>query len=116
VRITHIPSGIVVIQQDERSQHKNRAKAMQVLRTRLYEKMRDEAQGEEAAARKAMVGSGDRSERIRTYNFPQGRVTDHRIGLTLHKLEEILAGPGLSELVDALTAEDEAKRLAAMSE
>lgn len=116
VRITHIPSGLVVIQQDERSQHKNRAKAMQVLRTRLYEKMRDEAQGEEAAARKAMVGSGDRSERIRTYNFPQGRVTDHRIGLTLHKLEEILAGPGLGEVVDALTAEDEAKRLAAMSE
>ena len=116
VRITHLPSGLVVIQQDERSQHKNRAKAMQVLRTRLYEKMRDEAQGEEAAARKAMVGSGDRSERIRTYNFPQGRVTDHRIGLTLHKLEEILAGPGLGEMVDALTAEDEAKRLAAMTE
>ncbi len=114
VRITHLPSGIVVTQQDERSQHKNRAKAMQVLRARLYEKMRDEAQGEEAAARKAMVGSGDRSERIRTYNFPQGRVTDHRIGLTLHKLDEILAGPGLGELVDALTAEDEAKRLAAL--
>jgi peptide chain release factor 1 len=116
VRITHLPSGIVVIQQDERSQHKNRAKAMQVLRARLYEKMREEAQGEEAAARKAMVGSGDRSERIRTYNFPQGRVTDHRIGLTLHKLEEVLAGPGLGELVDALAAEDEAKRLAAMEE
>jgi peptide chain release factor 1 len=116
VRITHLPSGIVVTQQDERSQHKNRAKAMQVLRARLYEKMREEAQGEEAAARKAMVGSGDRSERIRTYNFPQGRVTDHRIGLTLHKLEEVLAGPGLGELVDALAAEDEAKRLAAMEE
>ena len=116
VRITHLPSGIVVTQQDERSQHKNRAKAMQVLRARLYEQMRDEAQGEEAAARKAMVGSGDRSERIRTYNFPQGRVTDHRIGLTLHKLEEVLAGPGLSELVDALIAEDEAKRLAALNE
>ena len=116
VRITHLPSGIVVTQQDERSQHKNRAKAMQVLRARLYEKMREEAQGEEAAARKAMVGSGDRSERIRTYNFPQGRVTDHRIGLTLHKLEEVLAGPGLGELVDALAAEDEAKRLAAMGE
>src|SRR5690606_20468747 len=116
VRITHLPSGIVVIQQDERSQHKNRAKAMQVLRARLYEKMREEAQGEEAAARKAMVGSGDRSERIRTYNFPQGRVTDHRIGLTLHKLDEVLAGPGLGELVDALAAEDEAKRLAAMGE
>ncbi|WP_128891652.1 peptide chain release factor 1 [Erythrobacter sp. HKB08] len=116
VRITHLPSGIVVTQQDERSQHKNRAKAMQVLRARLYEKMRDEAQGAEAEARKAMVGSGDRSERIRTYNFPQGRVTDHRIGLTLHKLDEVLAGPGLTELVDALIAEDEAKRLAALSE
>jgi peptide chain release factor 1 len=76
--------------------------------------MREEAQGEEAEARKAMVGSGDRSERIRTYNFPQGRVTDHRIGLTLHKLDEVLAGPGLGELVDALVAEDEAKRLSAM--
>ena len=116
VRITHLPSGIVVTQQDERSQHKNRAKAMQVLRARLYEKMRDEAEGAEAEARKAMVGSGDRSERIRTYNFPQGRVTDHRIGLTLHKLEEVLAGPGLGELVDALIAEDQAKRLAALAE
>ena len=114
VRITHLPSGIVVIQQDERSQHKNRAKAMQVLRARLYEKTREEAQGLEAEARKAMVGSGDRSERIRTYNFPQGRVTDHRIGLTLHRLAEVLEGPGLGELVDALTAEDQAKRLAAM--
>ncbi|OJW71784.1 MAG: peptide chain release factor 1 [Sphingomonadales bacterium 63-6] len=116
VRITHLPSGLVVICQDERSQHKNRAKAMQVLRARLFEKMRDEAQGAEAEARKAMVGSGDRSERIRTYNFPQGRVTDHRIGLTLHKLPEVLEGPGLGELVDALIAEDEAKRLAALGE
>ena len=116
VRITHLPTGLVVMQQDERSQIKNRAKAMQVLRARLYEKMRDEAQGAEAEARKAMVGSGDRSERIRTYNFPQGRVTDHRIGLTLHKLDEVLAGPGLNELVDALIAEDEGKRLAALSE
>lgn len=114
VRITHLPSGLVVVCQDERSQHKNRARAMQVLRARLYEKIRDEAQGAEAEARKAMVGSGDRSERIRTYNFPQGRVTDHRIGLTLHKLTEILAGHGLDELTDALIAEDEAKRLAAM--
>ncbi|MEO6388023.1 MAG: peptide chain release factor 1 [Croceibacterium sp.] len=114
VRITHLPSGLVVIQQDQRSQHKNRAKAMQVLRARLYEKMRLEAHGAEAEVRKAMVGSGDRSERIRTYNFPQGRVTDHRIGLTLHKLDEVLAGPGLGELVDALTAEDQAKRLAAL--
>jgi len=116
VRITHLPSGIVATQQDERSQHKNRAKAMLVLRARLYEKMRDEAQDAEAEARKAMVGSGDRSERIRTYNFPQGRVTDHRIGLTLHKLDEVLAGSGLTEIVDALVAEDEAKRLASMNE
>ena len=115
VRITHLPTGLVVTQQDERSQHKNRARAMQVLRARLYEKMRDEAQGAESEARRAMVGSGDRSERIRTYNFPQGRVTDHRIGLTLHKLDEVLEGSGLSELVEALTAEDQAKRLAAMS-
>ena len=114
VRITHIPTGIVVAMQDERSQHKNRAKAMQVLRARLFEKRREEAQGAEAEARKAMVGSGDRSERIRTYNFPQGRVTDHRIGLTLHKLDEVLAGPGLGELIDALIAEDQAKRLAAL--
>jgi peptide chain release factor 1 len=114
VRITHLPTNLVVICQDERSQHKNKAKAMQVLRARLYEKMRDEAQGAEAEARKAMVGSGDRSERIRTYNFPQGRVTDHRINLTLHRLPEVLEGPGLAELIDALIAEDEAKRLAAM--
>ncbi len=114
VRITHLPSNLVVICQDERSQHKNKAKAMQVLRARLYEKMREEAHGAEAEARKAMVGSGDRSERIRTYNFPQGRVTDHRINLTLHRLPEILEGPGLAEMVDALLAEDEAKRLAAM--
>jgi len=116
VRITHVPTGIVVAMQDERSQHKNKAKAMQVLRARLFEKRREEAHGAEAEARKAMVGSGDRSERIRTYNFPQGRVTDHRIGLTLHKLDEVLAGPGLGELVDALTAEDQAKRLAALGE
>jgi peptide chain release factor 1 len=114
VRMTHIPTGIVVAMQDERSQHRNRDKAMQVLRARIYEKKREEAHGAEAAARKAMVGSGDRSERIRTYNFPQGRVTDHRIGLTLHKLPEVLAGHGLGEMIDALIAEDEAKRLAAM--
>lgn len=114
VRITHLPTGTVVTCQDGRSQHKNKEKAMQVLRARLYEAEREATQGAEAEARKAMVGSGDRSERIRTYNFPQGRVTDHRIGLTLHKLDEILAGPGLGELVDTLIAEDEAKRLAAM--
>jgi peptide chain release factor 1 len=114
VRITHLPTGIVVAMQDERSQHRNRAKAMDVLRARIYEKMRSEAHGAEAEARRAMVGSGDRSERIRTYNFPQGRVTDHRIGLTLHKLPEVLSGHGLGELIDALIAEDQAKRLAAM--
>jgi peptide chain release factor 1 len=115
VRITHAPSGIVVTCQDGRSQHKNKEKAMQVLRARIYEKERDEAQGAEAEARKAMVGSGDRSERIRTYNFPQGRVTDHRINLTLHKLPEILEGAGLAEMVDALISEDQAERLAGIA-
>jgi peptide chain release factor 1 len=114
VRITHAPTGIVVTCQDGRSQHKNKEKAMQVLRARIYEKEREEAQGAEAEARKAMVGSGDRSERIRTYNFPQGRVTDHRINLTLHKLPEILEGPGLAEMVDALISEDQAERLAGL--
>jgi peptide chain release factor 1 len=112
VRITHIPSGLVVIQQDEKSQHKNKAKALKVLRTRLYEQEREKLASARAGARKSMVGSGDRSERIRTYNFPQGRVTDHRINLTLHRLPEILEGPGLDEVVTALIAEDEAARLA----
>ncbi len=116
VRITHLPTNIVVTCQDGKSQHKNKDQAMKVLAVRLYEKQRDEAQSEEAEARKSMVGSGDRSERIRTYNFPQGRVTDHRINLTLHKLPEIIAGEGLGELVDALIAEDRAKRLAGMAE
>ena len=116
VRLTHLPTGLVVIQQDQRSQHKNKAKAMQVLRTRLYDLRRAEAHGAEAEARKAMVGSGDRSERIRTYNFPQGRVTDHRINLTLHRLPEILSGEGLPEMIDALIAEDQAKRLASIGE
>lgn len=116
VRITHLPTGIVVTCQDGRSQHKNKEKAMQVLRARMYEKEREEAQGAEAEARKAMVGSGDRSERIRTYNFPQGRVTDHRINLTLHKLPEILEGGGLGEMVDALIAEDQAERMAGLGE
>ena len=116
VRITHLPTGIVVSQQDEKSQHKNKAKAMKVLRTRLYEHERAIADAERSGARKSMVGSGDRSERIRTYNFPQGRVTDHRINLTLHKLDAILEGPGLSELVEALIAEDEAERLASLEE
>ncbi|HEX4849135.1 MAG TPA: peptide chain release factor 1 [Novosphingobium sp.] len=116
VRITHLPTGTVVTCQDGRSQHKNKEKAMQVLRARLFEAQREAVQGAEAEARKAMVGSGDRSERIRTYNFPQGRVTDHRINLTLHRLTEVLEGPGLGELVDALIAEDQAKRLAALGE
>jgi len=112
VRITHLPTGLVVIQQDEKSQHKNKAKALKVLRTRLYEAERERLASERAGTRKSMVGSGDRSERIRTYNFPQGRVIDHRINLTLHRLPEILAGPGLDELVSALIAEDQAERLA----
>jgi peptide chain release factor 1 len=116
IRITHLPSGLVVTCQDSKSQHKNRAQAMQVLRARLYEQERAAAASEEAQARKSMVGSGDRSERIRTYNFPQGRVTDHRINMTLHKLDEILAGSGLSELVDALSARHEADRLAALND
>jgi peptide chain release factor 1 len=116
VRITHIPTGIVVSQQDEKSQHKNKAKGLKVLRARLYEHERAIAAAEYAGARKSMVGSGDRSERIRTYNFPQGRVTDHRINLTLHRLPEILEGPGLDELVTALIAEDEAERLAHIEE
>ena len=116
VRITHLPSGLVVIQQDEKSQHKNKAKAMKVLRTRLFELERSRLADERAGARKSMVGSGDRSERIRTYNFPQGRVTDHRINLTLHKLPEILEGPGLHELTEALIAEDEAQRLAGLED
>jgi peptide chain release factor 1 len=115
VRITHLPTGLVVIQQDEKSQHKNKAKALKVLRTRLYELERSRIADERAGARKSMVGSGDRSERIRTYNFPQGRVTDHRINLTLHRLPEILEGQ-LDELVGALTSEDEAERLASLDD
>ncbi|HEX4736662.1 MAG TPA: peptide chain release factor 1 [Allosphingosinicella sp.] len=115
VRITHLPTGLVVIQQDEKSQHKNKAKALKVLRTRLYELERERLASERAGARKSMVGSGDRSERIRTYNYPQGRVTDHRINLTLHRLPEILEGH-IDELLDALIAEDEAERLAHLDE
>lgn len=114
VRITHIPTGVVVAQQDEKSQHKNKAKAMKILRARLYEEQRRKLEAERAASRKTQIGSGDRSERIRTYNFPQGRVTDHRIGLTLYKLEEILNGNALQEMIDALTQEDQANKLAEM--
>ncbi|MGI6361611.1 MAG: peptide chain release factor 1 [Bacillota bacterium] len=110
VRLTHIPTGIVVSCQDEKSQHKNKDKGMRVLRARVLEKMQQEVSGTEADARKGMVGSGDRSERVRTYNFPQGRITDHRIGLTLHKLEWILQGE-LDELIDALVTTDQAQRL-----
>jgi peptide chain release factor 1 len=110
VRITHLPTGIVVTS-SEKSQHQNRAIAMQVLRARLYDMERQKADAERAAARKSQVGSGDRSERIRTYNFPQGRLTDHRIGLTLYRLTEILAGD-LDEVIDALVAEDQAAKLA----
>jgi peptide chain release factor 1 len=111
VRITHLPTGTIVIQQDERSQLKNKAKAMKVLRTRLYERERDRLAAERSGARQSMVGSGDRSERIRTYNFGQGRVTDHRINLTLHRLPEVMMGE-LDELIGALIAQDEADRLA----
>ncbi|MAU60740.1 MAG: peptide chain release factor 1 [Parvibaculum sp.] len=116
VRITHLPTGIVVSQQDEKSQHKNKARAMQILRAKLFDAERERVDKERAANRKGQVGSGDRSERIRTYNFPQGRVTDHRINLTLHKLTEVLEGEALGELIAALIAEDQAARLAAMEE
>lgn len=112
VRITHIPSGVVVQQQDEKSQHKNKAKALKILRSRLYEHQRAEKAAARAANRKSQIGSGDRSERIRTYNFPQGRVTDHRINLTLYKLDRILEGSALDEMIQALIAEDEVSRLA----
>ena len=112
VRITHLPTGLVVSQQDEKSQHKNKAKALKVLRARLYDRERAEKDAARAADRKNQVGSGDRSERIRTYNFPQGRVTDHRINLTLYKIDKVMAGEALDELIDALIAEDEAARLA----
>ncbi|MBV8169230.1 MAG: PCRF domain-containing protein, partial [Alphaproteobacteria bacterium] len=112
VRITHLPTGLVVIQQDEKSQHKNKAKALQVLRARLYAAERQRQANERAASRKNQVGSGDRSERIRTYNFPQGRVTDHRIELTLYKIDKVMAGEALDEIVEALIQEDQAARLA----
>jgi peptide chain release factor 1 len=112
VRITHIPSGIVVAMQEERSQHKNRAKAMKILRARLYEQQRASLASTRAADRKSQVGTGDRSERIRTYNFPQGRVSDHRINLTLYKIDRVMAGD-FDEFIDKLTAEDQAARLAA---
>lgn len=112
IRITHIPTGIVVMMQDSRSQHKNRASAMNILRSRILDAERRRAASERSADRRGQVGSGDRSERIRTYNFPQGRVTDHRINLTLYKLPQVIAGEALSEMIDALTTEHQAALLA----
>ncbi|GAB0117532.1 peptide chain release factor 1 [Acidisoma sp. 7E03] len=114
VRITHIPTGIVVAMQEEKSQHKNRAKAMKILRARMYERERATAHATRAADRKSQVGTGDRSERIRTYNFPQGRVTDHRINLTLYKIDRVMMGE-LDEVVQALVADDQATRLASLA-
>ena len=113
VRVTHIPSGIIVMMQEDRSQHRNRAKAMAVLRTRLYDLERQKQDAARAAERRGQVGTGDRSERIRTYNYPQGRVSEHRINLTLYKLPQILEGEALGEIVDALVAENQAAQLAA---
>jgi peptide chain release factor 1 len=116
VRITHLPSGLVVSQQDEKSQHKNKAKAMKVLRARLYDLERAKLDAERSQTRRSQIGTGDRSQRIRTYNFPQGRVTDHRIGLTLHSLDLVLEGRGLDEIIDALITEHQTSQLAAVQE
>ncbi|WP_460451926.1 peptide chain release factor 1 [Alsobacter sp. SYSU BS001988] len=112
IRITHLPTGIVVMMQEERSQHRNKAKAMDLLRSRVFDMERQKRDSERAADRRSQVGSGDRSERIRTYNFPQGRVTDHRINLTLYKLPQVMEGAALDEVVDALTTEHQAALLA----
>jgi peptide chain release factor 1 len=114
VRITHLPTGIAVAQQTEKSQHKNKAQAMKLLKAKLYEIERERLDRERGSARKSMVGTGDRSERIRTYNFPQGRVTDHRINLTLYKLDRIISGDDLGDIIDALVTHDQAQRLAAL--
>jgi peptide chain release factor 1 len=116
IRITHLPSGIVVMMQEERSQHRNRAKAMSLLRAKLYDAERQRADAARAADRRGQVGSGDRSERIRTYNFPQGRVTDHRINLTLYKLPQVIEGESLDEIIDALVTEHQASLLAAQDQ
>ena len=115
IRITHLPTGTVVECQDERSQHKNRERAMKILASRLYEAEQAKRNAELAAERKSQVGTGDRSERIRTYNFPQGRVTDHRIGLTLYKIEQIMNGD-IDEIIDALITADQAEKMKASSE
>ena len=116
VRLTHLPTGLVVAQQDERSQHKNKAKAMKIMRARLYDLRKREQDEARAADRKSQVGSGDRSERIRTYNFPQGRITDHRINLTLYKLDQVMQGEALDELIDSLTSDDQARKLGAAAD
>jgi peptide chain release factor 1 len=113
IRITHLPSGIVVAMQEDRSQHKNRAKAMALLRAKLYDSERSKRDAERAAERRGQIGSGDRSERIRTYNFPQGRVSDHRINLTLYNLPKVIEGEALGEIIDALVTEHQAALLAA---
>jgi peptide chain release factor 1 len=112
VRITHLPTGVTVAMQDERSQHKNKAKAMKILRARIYEQRETAIKAAHAAERKGQVGTGDRSERIRTYNFPQGRVSDHRIEMTLYKIDDVINGEGLDEFIDALITRDEAEKLA----
>jgi peptide chain release factor 1 len=114
VRITHLPTGIAIAQQTEKSQHKNKAHAMKLLKAKLYDMERERVDSARASERKSLVGSGDRSERIRTYNFPQGRVTDHRINLTLYKLDKIISGDDLGEIIDALVAQDQADRLSEM--
>ena len=116
VRITHIPTGIVVYQQDERSQHMNKLKAMKILRSRIFELAREKADAERASDRRNQVGTGDRSERIRTYNYPQGRITDHRINLTLYKLSQVMEGPALDEIILPLIDDYRAKQLAIFSE
>jgi peptide chain release factor 1 len=115
VRITHIPTGVVAACQEEKSQHKNKAKALAMLRSKIYDEQRRAADAERAASRKTQVGSGDRSERIRTYNFPQGRVTDHRINLTLYSLDKMMQGEALDDFVDALTAEEQAALMAELA-
>lgn len=112
VRITHLPTGIVVTQQDERSQHKNKAKALKILRSKIYEIEKQKKEAERASTRKSQVGTGDRSERIRTYNFPQGRVSDHRINLTIYKIEQIMEGEALDEIIDPIIANYQAEKIA----
>jgi peptide chain release factor 1 len=115
IRLTHLPTGIVVAMQEDRSQHRNKAKAMAVLRARLYDHEREKRDAARSADRRDQIGSGDRSERIRTYNFPQGRVTDHRINLTLYKLPQVIEGEALGEIIDALVTENQAALLAAQT-